>query len=44
MESSSKSEISSTLASLTEEMGKLNINDESSILSTKSKEKIEKRG
>ena len=43
MESSSKSEISSTLGSLTEEMGKLNLNDESSILSTKSKTKNEKR-
>ena len=43
METSSKSEISSTLGSLTEEIEKLNLNDESSILSTKSKTKNEKR-
>ena len=42
MESPSKSEVSSTIASLTDEMGKLNLNDQSS-LSTKSKSKSNKR-
>ena len=43
METPSRSEISSTIGSLTDEMGKLNLNDQSSILSTKSKSKNEKR-
>ena len=43
MDNSSRSEISSSLGSLTEEMGKLNLNDESSILSAQSKIKNEKR-
>lgn len=42
METTPQSEVSSTLGSLTDEMGKLNINDES-VLSTKSKSKNEKR-
>ena len=45
METQAPSEISSTLGSLTDEMNKLNLNNESSILSTstKSKSKCEKR-
>ena len=43
METPSRSEILSTIGSLTDEMGKLNLNDQSSILSTKSKSKNEKR-
>ena len=43
METPSRSEISSTIGSLTDEMGKLNLNDQSSIISTKSKSKNEKR-
>ena len=43
MEESSKSEVSSTIGSLTNEMGKLNLNDESSISSNKTKSKNEKR-
>ena len=42
MESPSKSDINSTLGSLTDEMGKLNINDQS-MISTKSTSKKEKR-
>ena len=42
MENTSQSEISSTVASLTDDMGKLNLNDQSS-LSTKSKSKNDKR-
>ena len=42
MENSSKSDINSTLGSLTDEMGKLNISDQS-MLSTKSTSKKEKR-
>ena len=44
METPSKSEISSSLGSLTEEIGKLNLNDEASILSSKTtKSKSDKR-
>ena len=43
METSSNTEISSTLGSLTDELGKLNLNDESSMISSKSKSKNEKR-
>ena len=43
METPSKSDISSSLSTLNEEMGKLNLNDESSVASTKTSSSNKKR-